>query len=81
MVIISDKHDKMDNERYVYVTTVRELVSRGHGFTESKNMVKNSPLLNKLKQLGHYQWMFFHNPDDDEKKWATQVENYYKMQA
>lgn len=69
------------NERYVYASTVRELIARGYSKEESKKMVINSDLLGRLRRLGTYQWMFFHSPDDDEKKWATQVEEYHKVQA
>lgn len=64
-----DKYaDNMNKSRYLYCTTILELMKRGYGYRESRNMLAYSKLLDK-----EYGWMLFHNMGV--KDWADIAED------
>lgn len=58
----------------VYEDTIKELCKRGHDIEISREMIKNSNLLDKASEKYAMMWI----RDTDEKDWADMVEAQYK---
>ena len=64
--------DNMDKHRYLYCSTILELMKRGHRYRESKDMLAYSKLLEKSTDK-EYGWLMFHNMGV--KDWADIAED------